>query len=47
MNKPTIVEIPPNATDQVVRIQIDGIAEAVRQARPRKSERVKVTIQQE
>ncbi len=44
MSKPTVVEIPLNATEQVVRIQLEEVTRAVRQARPK---RVKVTIQQE
>lgn len=46
MNRPTVVEIPANANDQVVRIQLEEIAKAVKQARPSRKERVKVTIQQ-
>lgn len=30
---PRIVENPPNATDQNVRLQVEGVAKAVRQAR--------------
>jgi hypothetical protein len=34
MNKPPIVvEIPTNATDQVVRIQLEEVQKAIRQAR--------------
>ena len=45
MNKPTVVEIPTNATDQVVRIQLEEIQKAVKQARAtRKGERIRITI---
>lgn len=44
--KPTTVEIPPNATDQIVRIQIDEVLKLVKQARGGSKERVKVTIEQ-
>ena len=43
---PIVVEIPTNATDQVVRIQLDEIQKAIRQARVVKKDRVRVTIQQ-
>jgi hypothetical protein len=45
MNKPTIVEIPPNADERIIRIQLEQIAKAVRAARPKRTERVVVTIQ--
>jgi hypothetical protein len=45
MNKPTVVEIPLNADDRIIRIQLEQIAKAVKAARPRKTERVVVTIQ--
>jgi len=45
-SKPKIVEIPPNAADNVVRIQMEEVAKAVRQARAVSKERVKVTIEQ-
>ena len=47
MNKPTVVEIPTNADDRVVHIQLEQIVKAVKAARPKRTERVKVTIQQE
>src|SRR5450759_2175436 len=47
MNKPTIVEIPLNADERIIRIQLEQIAKAVKAARPRKTERVVVTIQQQ
>ena len=37
----TVVEIPPNATDQVVRIQRDEFQKAIRQARAAKKDRVR------
>ena len=47
MNKPPIVvDIPSNAVDQIVRIQLEEIAKAVRQARAGSKERVRVTIEQ-
>jgi hypothetical protein len=46
MNKPTVVEIPINATDQAVRIQLDEIQKVIRQARALQRDRVRVTIQQ-
>ena len=45
MNKPTIVEIPLNADERIIRIQLEQIGKAVKAARPRKTERVVVTIQ--
>lgn len=45
MSKPTIVEIPLNADDRIIRIQLEQIAKAVKAARPKRSERVVVTIQ--
>jgi hypothetical protein len=44
--KPKTVEIPPNATDQVVRIQMEEVAKAVRQARASSKDRVRVTVEQ-
>jgi len=46
MSKPTIVEIPLNADERIIRIQLEQIAKAVRAARPKRTERVLVTIQQ-
>ncbi len=43
-SKPQTVEIPPNATDQVVRIQLEEIAKVIRQARTGRKDRVRVTI---
>ena len=45
MNKPTVVEIPLNADERIIHIQLEQIAKAVKAARPRKTERVVVTIQ--
>ena len=47
MNKPTIVEIPLNADERIIRIQLEQTAKAVKAARPRKTERVVVTIHQQ
>ena len=47
MNKPTVVEIPKNADERVVRIQLEQITKAVAAARPKRMERVVVTVQQE
>jgi hypothetical protein len=44
--KPQTVEIPPQASDQIVRIQMEEVAKAVRQARAGSKERVKITIEQ-
>jgi len=44
--KPRIVEIPPNSTDQVLRIQLEEVAKAVRQARATSKERVRIAIEQ-
>jgi hypothetical protein len=44
--KPTTIEIPPNAADQVVRIQLDEVVKLVKQARGVSKGRVKVTIEQ-
>jgi hypothetical protein len=46
MNKPTIVEIPKNADERVVRIQLEEIAKAVKVARGSGKERVSVTVEQ-
>lgn len=46
MTKPTIIEIPTNATDQVVRYQLEEIQRAIRQARAIRKDRIRVTIQQ-
>jgi hypothetical protein len=47
MNKPpTVVEIPQNASDHVVRLQIEEVPKTIKQARPKRTERVVVTIQQ-
>jgi len=46
MNKPPIVvEIPTNATDQVVRIQLEEVQKAVKQARSGRNEQVIVRIE--
>lgn len=45
MNKPTVVEIPLNADERIIRIQLEQIAKAVRVARPKRTERVVVTVQ--
>jgi hypothetical protein len=45
MNKRTIVEIPKNADERVVRIQLEEIAKAVKAARATSKERVSVTIE--
>jgi hypothetical protein len=47
MNKPTVVEIPQNADERVVRIQLEQITKAVTAALPTRMERVVVTMQQE
>jgi hypothetical protein len=47
MSKPTVLEIPTNANEQVVRIQLEEIQKAVAAARPKRTERVTVTIQGE
>ena len=44
--KPTTIEIPPNATEQVVRIQLDEVVKLVKQARVGSKERVRITIEQ-
>jgi hypothetical protein len=45
MTKAAIVEIPLNADDRIIRIQLEQIAKAVRAARPKRTERVVVTVQ--
>jgi hypothetical protein len=47
MNKQTVVEIPRNADDRVVRIQLEQITKAVNAARPTRKERVSITIKTE
>ncbi len=44
--KPKIVEIPPNATDQIVRIQLEEVAKAVRRARATSKERIRIAIEE-
>ena len=46
-NNPTVVEIPQNADERIVRIQLEQIAKAVTAARPKRTERVVVTVQGE
>ena len=45
--RPTEMEIPKNATEPIVRLQLEQIVKAVRAARPTRVERVVVTIRQE
>jgi len=45
MNKPTVVEIPLNADERIIRIQLEQIGKAVKAARPKRTERVVVTVQ--
>lgn len=45
--RPTEIEIPKNATEPIVRLQLEQIVKAVRAARPTRVERVVVTIRQE
>jgi len=47
MNKPTVVEIPTNATEQVAHLQIEEVKRAIAKARAGNKDRVRVTIQQE
>jgi hypothetical protein len=45
MNKSTVVEIPQNADERVVRIQLEEIAKAVKQGRTMRKDRVRVTAE--
>lgn len=45
MTKPTVVEIPPNASEQVARLLIEDVVKAIKQARGRQ-DRVRITVQQ-
>ena len=45
MNKPTVIEIPEHANEQVVRIQLEEVTKTVKNARLGKKERITVTIQ--
>ena len=45
MNKPTIVEIPQNADERVVRIQLEEIGKAVKLARTTRKDRIRVTVE--
>jgi hypothetical protein len=45
VNKPTIVEIPPNATEQVVRIQLEEVQKIIKKARAARKDRIRVTIE--
>lgn len=45
MNKPTVVEIPTNATEQVVKLQLEEVAKAIKQACATRKDRIRVTIQ--
>jgi hypothetical protein len=47
MNKPITVEIPKNADERVVRIQLEQVAKAVTSARPTRKERVSITVKSE
>ena len=44
--KPTTIEIPKNADERIVRIQLEETAKAVKLARTTSKERVRVTIEQ-
>jgi hypothetical protein len=44
-NKPQMVEIPENANDQIVRIQLDEIAKTVKQSPLGNKSRITVRIQ--
>jgi hypothetical protein len=46
MNKPTVVEIPKNASEQVVRLLMEDVVKAIKQERAKHKDRVTVTIQQ-
>lgn len=46
MNKPTVVEIPTNASDQVAHLQIEEVKRAIAKARAGRKDRVVVTIKQ-
>jgi hypothetical protein len=46
MKKEHVIEIPLNASDHIVRLQLEEVAKTIKQARPTRKERVKVTIQQ-
>ena len=46
MNKPTVVEIPTNASDQVVRLLMEDVVKAIKHARSGRKDRVVVTIKQ-
>ncbi|MCX6542984.1 MAG: hypothetical protein NTV05_01070 [Acidobacteria bacterium] len=46
MNKPTVVEIPTNATDQVVRLTLEQVLKHIKDAHGPRKEAVRVTIEQ-
>jgi hypothetical protein len=46
MTKTLTVEIPTNASDQIVRLQLEEIGKLIRQLRSTNKHRVVVTIQQ-
>lgn len=45
MNKPTIVEIPKNASEQVVRLLVEDVVRAIKQERAKHKDRVLVTVE--
>lgn len=42
--KTTTIEVPPNATEQVVRIQLDEVVKVVKQLRTGRKDRIRLTI---
>ena len=46
MSKPTVIEIPANANEQVVRIQLEELTKRIKQARISSKERITVMIKQ-
>lgn len=44
-NKPTVVEIPKNASEQVVRLLIEDVVKTIKLERAKHKDRVVVTVE--
>jgi hypothetical protein len=45
MNKPTVVERPKNASEQVVRLLVEDVVKAIKQERAKHKDRIVVTVE--
>ena len=44
-NKPTVVEIPKNASEQVVKLLIDDVVKTIKLERTKHKDRIVVTVE--